>query len=75
METTTLKTGVVGVSVRFDEFRCIHKYEKQMPDEIEIEVGDVLFKLFEYDDGWAKGYNTRTGQEGMYPVGFTERVL
>lgn len=64
----------VGLSVKFDEFRCIHEYEQQMPDELEMQVGDVLFKLYEFDDGWAKGFNTRTQQEGVYPVSFTEKV-
>lgn len=63
-----------GISVRWDEFRCILAYEPQMPDELELAVSDIVFKLFEYDDGWAKGYNTRTQREGVYPVSFTEKV-
>lgn len=64
----------VGISVRWDEFRCILAYEPQIEDELELLVGDIVFKLFEYDDGWAKGYNTRTQLEGIYPVSFTEKV-
>ena len=65
----------VGISVRFDEYRVIMTYEAQMPDELELKEGDIVFKLFEYDDGWAKGYNTRTQEEGVYPVSFTDKVV
>ena len=64
----------LGMSVSWDEYRCVHTYEQTMPDELELREGDILFKLFEYDDGWAKGYNTRTQEEGIYPVSFTEKV-
>jgi hypothetical protein len=64
----------IGVSVRWDEYRCLHDYDPQMPDELGLKEGDILFKLLEYDDGWAKGYNTRTQEEGVYPVSFTERM-
>lgn len=71
---STSKADKVGISVRFDEFQAISNYDSQLPDEIELREGDIVFKLFEYDDGWAKGYNTRTQEEGVYPVAFTEKV-
>lgn len=64
----------MGMSVCWDEYKCIHRYEPSMPDELELLEGDVVFKLLEYDDGWAKGYNTRSQEEGIYPIGFTEKV-
>ncbi|KAI3651309.1 hypothetical protein MP228_004790 [Amoeboaphelidium protococcarum] len=64
----------MGISVKFDEYRVTLPYTASMPDELDLKEGDIVFKLFEYDDGWAKGYNTSTQKEGVYPVSFTERV-
>jgi hypothetical protein len=64
----------MGMSVSWDEYKCIHRYEPSMPDELELLEGDIVFKLLEYDDGWAKGYNTRSQEEGIYPLSFTEKV-
>lgn len=63
-----------GISVRFDEFQAIADYEARLEDELELREGDIVFKLYEYDDGWAKGYNTRSKEEGVFPVAFTEKV-
>ncbi len=63
----------LGISVSWDEYRCIQTHVPQMPDELELQEGDIIFKLLEFDDGWAKGYNTRTQEEGIYPVAFSEK--
>lgn len=63
----------MGISVLWTEYKCVHSYEAKLLDELDLKEGDMIFTLFEYDDGWAKGYNTRTQEEGVYPVSFTKK--
>jgi hypothetical protein len=63
----------LGISVSWVEYRCLQTHVPQMPDELELQEGDIIFKLLEFDDGWAKGYNTRTQEEGIFPVSFAEK--
>jgi hypothetical protein len=74
-QVSASSSAKVGISARFDEYRATMDYDPQMPDELELHEGDIVFKLFEYDDGWAKGYNTRTQEEGVYPVSFAEKSV
>ncbi|TPX61351.1 hypothetical protein PhCBS80983_g01149 [Powellomyces hirtus] len=43
-------------------------YEPTMPDELAIAKGDNLVVRHHYMDGWAMGCNTKTGQEGVFPL-------
>jgi hypothetical protein len=46
-------------------------YEAQGDQELTLHVGDLLEVLDQEDDTWWKG-RTINGEEGMFPVGFTE---
>ncbi|KAJ3159134.1 hypothetical protein HDU86_002036 [Geranomyces michiganensis] len=43
-------------------------YDRQMPDEITLIVGDVIVILQQFDDGWAVGRNESTGAVGALPL-------
>ncbi|KAJ3149470.1 hypothetical protein HDU89_003834 [Geranomyces variabilis] len=43
-------------------------YDRQMPDEITLIVGDVVIILEAFDDGWAVGRNESTGAVGALPM-------
>ncbi|KAJ3118207.1 hypothetical protein HDU96_003247 [Phlyctochytrium bullatum] len=46
----------------------LHPYTPQLSDEIELRPDDIVEVLAEYDDGWGKGQNTRTGAVGTFPM-------
>ncbi|KAJ3173816.1 hypothetical protein HK101_011027 [Irineochytrium annulatum] len=46
----------------------IESYEGRLPDELDIEVGDVVRIAEVYDDGYAKGTNERTWLYGVFPL-------
>ena len=43
-------------------------YPKSQPDELEINVGERVELIHEFDDGWAKGRNLETDQVGIFPL-------
>lgn len=49
-------------------FVVIHPYPPQMPDELELNAGDIVCLALYFDDGWALGYNVTTGQKGAFPL-------
>lgn len=49
-------------------FVVIHAYPPQMPDELELNAGDIVCLALYFDDGWALGYNVTTGQKGAFPL-------
>lgn len=60
----------LGISVNFsdNQYRVLQSYTPQLTDELELQTNDVIYMLKEYDDGWAKGFNTRTEKTGVFPV-------
>ncbi|KAJ3196979.1 hypothetical protein HK101_006840 [Irineochytrium annulatum] len=47
-------------------------YAPQSADEIELMPGDVIQVYHHYFDGWGRGVNLMTGQDGMFPLTFTD---
>jgi hypothetical protein len=39
-----------------------------MDDEIGLLPGDIMILHNHFDDGWAAGENTKTGQTGIFPL-------
>lgn len=52
--------------------RAKFAYRPRQPDELELEVGDVLLVLHECDDGWLVGSSYATGKVGTFPGNFVE---
>ena len=66
----------VGIN-QYPTYICINEYTKRMEDELDIKPGDkiqVITRDEEYNDGWYFGRNLRTGEEGLYPVNFTQVI-
>ncbi|KAJ3121607.1 Sorbin and SH3 domain-containing protein 1 [Physocladia obscura] len=47
----------------------VHRYYAEKTDELNAAVGDTFLVKEQYDDGWGYGYNTRTHEEGFFPLG------
>ncbi|KAI8365434.1 hypothetical protein EDC96DRAFT_565285 [Choanephora cucurbitarum] len=59
---TTSTIPIIG------KFVVIATYVPTLSDEIEIEPGDKVDLLVEYDDGWCQGINTTRGNiKGVFP--------
>ncbi|KAI9314667.1 hypothetical protein DFJ73DRAFT_883479 [Zopfochytrium polystomum] len=43
-------------------------FSPTLPDEVGLEAGDVVEVLEAFDDGWARGINTRSGASGYFPI-------
>lgn len=43
-------------------------YDPVAPDELALKVGQVVVLDLLFNDGWAKGRNEHTGQDGILPV-------
>lgn len=49
-------------------YKVIATYSPTLADELDIQPGDTVTILVEYDDGWVQGINeTRGGTKGVFP--------
>ncbi|KAJ3011723.1 UNVERIFIED_CONTAM: WD repeat-containing protein 74 [Siphonaria sp. JEL0065] len=52
-----------------DVHEAVYDFTPQMPDEIELRVGDQVQLKHQYDDGWAQGTNLSNGNKtGLFPL-------
>merc|ERR1739842_268144 len=63
----------------YEEWDCpqvqaIHQYEAKQPDELSLEVTDVVNVLKKMADGWYQGERIRDGERGWFPGSFTVEV-
>ncbi|KAJ3339520.1 hypothetical protein HDU93_008051 [Gonapodya sp. JEL0774] len=49
-------------------FYAIHSYSPQDTDEIHLSLGDQVWCLFQFSDGWGAGTNRMTTQSGYFPM-------
>jgi hypothetical protein len=61
-------------SGHIEEWRCIETFLPRLRDEMDAQRGDVVIVDEVFDDGWGAGTNTRTGQNGVFPLALFERV-
>ncbi|KAI9256551.1 hypothetical protein BDA99DRAFT_141402 [Phascolomyces articulosus] len=56
--------------VEMAELFCevVHSYPPQVADELDIREGDVVYLIFQLDDGWGYGLNLSTSQTGVFPL-------
>ncbi|ORX95263.1 hypothetical protein K493DRAFT_337417 [Basidiobolus meristosporus CBS 931.73] len=50
------------------EYVCEFPYRPALPDELALEVDDVIVIVWTFDDGWAVGRNLSRGGEGAFPM-------
>ncbi|KAH6572824.1 hypothetical protein BSLG_009051 [Batrachochytrium salamandrivorans] len=46
----------------------LQSYQSEQPDELNIQVGDLVHVVRVFEDGWGKGRNATTGETGIFPV-------
>uniref|UniRef100_A0AAR2LQL8 Neuronal guanine nucleotide exchange factor n=1 Tax=Pygocentrus nattereri TaxID=42514 RepID=A0AAR2LQL8_PYGNA len=57
------------------QVQCIQSYSAQEPDELSIEMADVLHILERTDDGWMMGERLHDGERGWFPCRVVEEIL
>ncbi|CAL1274238.1 unnamed protein product [Larinioides sclopetarius] len=55
-------------------FKAMYDYVAQDSDEVSFLDGDLIINCNPIDDGWMTGTVQRTGQTGMLPANYVERV-
>ncbi|KAG7470874.1 hypothetical protein MATL_G00118500 [Megalops atlanticus] len=56
------------------QVQCIQSYSSQEPDELSIEMADVLNVLEKTDDGWMMGERLHDGEKGWFPCRVVEEI-
>ncbi|XP_056328998.1 ephexin-1 isoform X2 [Danio aesculapii] len=57
------------------QVQCIQSYSSQEPDELSVEMADVLHILEWTDDGWILGERLHDGERGWFPNRVVERIM
>ncbi|XP_051534885.1 ephexin-1-like isoform X1 [Myxocyprinus asiaticus] len=57
------------------QVQCIQSYSSQEPDELPVEMADVLHILECTDDGWMLGERLHDGERGWFPIRVVERIM
>ncbi|XP_076023998.1 ephexin-1 isoform X2 [Genypterus blacodes] len=56
------------------QVQCVQSYSSQEPDELSIEMADVLNLLERTDDGWLMGERLHDGEMGWFPSRVVEEI-
>ncbi|KAM6933560.1 ephexin-1 [Xenentodon cancila] len=56
------------------QVQCIQSYSAQEPDELSIEMADVLNLLDRANDGWMMGERLHDGERGWFPSRVVEEI-
>ncbi|XP_029302221.1 ephexin-1 isoform X2 [Cottoperca gobio] len=56
------------------QVQCIQSYSSQEPDELSIEMADVLNLLERTNDGWMMGERMHDGERGWFPNRVVEEI-
>lgn len=70
---TTKHNASAAAAVR-EKYRCTIAFPASSQFELDLKEGDVIFLSQKRDDGWCKGTLARTGQKGLFPASFVERL-
>ncbi|XP_006016046.2 ephexin-1 [Alligator sinensis] len=57
------------------QIQCVHPYVAQQPDELSLELADVLNILDKADDGWIFGERLHDQERGWFPSSMGEEIL
>lgn len=73
-DTTSIKsyTNSLSESGNNKMLIVVEEYKSSNSDEIDLKLGDHIYCLQEFDDGWALGCNPITEQQGVFPLTFTK---
>jgi len=56
------------------QYEALYDYDAQDTDEVSIAVNDIIVDVEIYDEGWATGTVQRTGERGMIPSNYIQKV-
>ncbi|XP_062843795.1 ephexin-1 [Trichomycterus rosablanca] len=57
------------------QVQCIQSYSAQEPDELSVEMADILLMLERTDDGWIMGERLHDGERGWFPCRVVEEIM
>ncbi|XP_062049528.1 ephexin-1 [Lepus europaeus] len=57
------------------QVQCVHPYVAQQPDELTLELADILNVLDKTEDGWIFGERLHDQERGWFPSSTTEEIL
>ncbi|XP_028395804.1 LIM and SH3 domain protein F42H10.3-like [Dendronephthya gigantea] len=57
-----------------ERYRAVYDYDKADSDEISLKEGDMISDGKIVGEGWMEGTNMRTGETGMLPSNYVEKV-
>ncbi|KAJ3340706.1 C-Jun-amino-terminal kinase-interacting protein 2 [Entophlyctis luteolus] len=69
VSTSTYSSLKRPMSSGKDTHAAVYNYFANMPDELSVNLGDMVILKSQYDDGWGYGFNTRSLKEGFFPLG------
>ncbi|XP_049860841.1 rho guanine nucleotide exchange factor 26-like isoform X3 [Schistocerca gregaria] len=56
------------------QVRAVHAYAARQPDELSLDVADVVNVLRKVADGWYQGERIRDGERGWFPANHTVEI-
>jgi len=79
LEAVTPRTSDNPEEKIYEEWDCpqvqaIHPYTATQPDELSLEVADVVNVLRKMADGWYQGERLRDDQRGWFPGNYTVEI-
>ncbi|XP_056675954.1 ephexin-1 isoform X1 [Monodelphis domestica] len=57
------------------QVQCVHPYVAQQPDELSLELADILNILEKTEDGWIFGERLHDQERGWFPSAMAEEIL
>ncbi|XP_059871898.1 ephexin-1 isoform X1 [Lagenorhynchus albirostris] len=57
------------------QVQCVHPYMAQQPDELTLDLADILNILDKTEDGWIFGERLHDQERGWFPSSMTEEIL
>ncbi|XP_063771799.1 ephexin-1 isoform X2 [Pseudophryne corroboree] len=72
------RTKFVSITARVldcPQVQCVHPYISQEPDELSLDLADLLNVLDKTDDGWVFGERLHDQERGWFPSTVTEEIL
>ena len=55
-------------------YKAMYDYDAADDDEVSFRDGDIIINTEPIDDGWMYGTVQRSGQTGMLPSNYVERI-
>ncbi|KAL2913397.1 fus1 actin binding activity protein [Polyrhizophydium stewartii] len=60
--------GDTDLDITFYATQVIQPYRARQPDELDLDIGDIIHVVRVFEDGWGKGRNATSGNAGIFPV-------